>query len=705
MTEDWRARLAAWTVRGCMAAVVLTVFESLFVVITFPPATSDLLGFVGLVVQTVVIHTFAALPMVLIGALLLERSCARLAWPDPAQVTAVCLGIGLATYLLHLFVETSAEGQHRQFPDRLVLIQIAGIVAILIGSFVVSLCLRPALKALFKRLPVLSRPRPVLVAAGAAFFLLAIGTIYAGFAAVHLDLLIGPFGVILAGLLTVMVRLTWIEIGRRVTRMVLIVWALLLLGLPIGPWHDPHTRSVLYAHTPIAGSLARHLRNWVDIDGDGTSPTWLGGTDCAELDSSRGPMVREVAGDGIDQDCTGGDAHRRRPATPSAPPSLWSSCPPTPSPLSVVLITIDALRADMLGPRVMPNLSRFAAHCTRFTRAYAPATFTATSMVSIFGAGPLSDLGPPNLLSDRPYCLAAPIAERLRQAGYHTAYINPLGTSEATRQGFEQASGAIRDPLAANVGSYLFSAATADDALAYLVRHRAEKVFLWTHFLDPHAPYREPYRGRFRYPASTSYGRLLAYVDAHVGRLLSELRRIGLASRTMVIITADHGEDLGRCGREGHGPNLFEDTIHVPLLVWVPGCRPRTVSALVSSTQIGPTIGQLVGVTIPGTSLSTDDRPVVAEALFEGGTFPTNSFRRAILWRQYKLIVDVRNGGRLLFDLAQDRAETVNIYRRRPKAAEQMERFYQRWLDRPRPPWLDRCKPASTKVHGERIAF
>ena len=103
------------------------------------------------------------------------------------------------------------------------------------------------------------------------------------------------------------------------------------------------------------------------------------------------------------------------------------------------------------------------------------------------------------------------------------------------------------------------------DALA-LARDgpKAKKFFAWVHLYDPHTPYEppEPYASRY---ASAPYLGEIAYTDAVVGRLTAWLRDRGLLERTLVVLTADHGESLGDHGEAAHAYFIYGATTHVPL--------------------------------------------------------------------------------------------------------------------------------------------
>ena len=215
--------------------------------------------------------------------------------------------------------------------------------------------------------------------------------------------------------------------------------------------------------------------------------------------------------------------------------------------------------------------------------------------------------------------------------------------------------------------------------LSFAQQQAQRPFFVWLHYPDTHAPYRsvtEADSGLARYAGA------LAYVDAHFGRLVESVTTSGLADKTLIILSSDHGEGLGTRGREGHGPDLYEESIRVPLGIRIAGCAPARVEHPVSLTQLAATIAAFTNAPVSGSALAQSaDSP--ATVVVEEEPVRPLTFSRAIVGDRYKLIVDARNGGRMLFDLETDPGETHNIASDNPEALSQLEASYQRWLDAP----------------------
>jgi Flp pilus assembly protein TadD len=186
------------------------------------------------------------------------------------------------------------------------------------------------------------------------------------------------------------------------------------------------------------------------------------------------------------------------------------------------------------------------------------------------------------------------------------------------------------------------------------------------HLFDPHAPYDAPAEYR---TGRTPYDAEVAYADAMVGRLLERLDAAHVLDRTLIVLTADHGESLGEHGEMTHGLFAYDATLAVPLVLAGPSLRPATVDAPVSHVDITPTILDLIGLAPPesidGQSLvhpPSGDRPLYFEALdasLTRGWAPL----RGIVQGGWKYI-DLPDAE--LYDLAADPGEQHNRIDRDP---------------------------------------
>lgn len=643
-----------------------------------PLVTSDWAGAAHAVLSLSLVLSLSVLPVAILG-LAWDRWLRRSYWPDPARLTSIVTGAIVSVAGVFLVLDVFESHPANEFPARLNLLRAVALIAVSgMGTALTVWVLMPAARRLMNVTPHLARPRVIPSAIGAVAVLVAFFVVHVGLAPIHLSYQIGV--VSFCGVALTLVVARWVVVGlpRVVLRVAAISWLVSCLFAFVLSVRNDHARFVLFAQCPGGSAVAGTLRDILDFDGDGTAGTWVGGTDCASFDPLRGPARVEIPGDGIDQDCRGGDAAEPRTV---GSPALWSHCEPPRDRPNILLVTVDALRASAVRDDVMPQLFGFSHLALDFRRAYAPTTQTPFSMASIFSGRVASDLGTANMIEQRDLDMGRGLPDRLAASGYDTLVFSEFPLPKALTLGFQKVN-----PHRSVYDTYPFvaklsfaSAGMTTAILASLDEPRVRPFFVWVHYPDAHAPYLVSPAWA---PSHLSpYEREAAYVDYHIGRLLEGLRSRDLASKTIVAITADHGEDLGVRGREGHGPDAYESAIHVPLLLWVAGCQPRRFEEPVSLSRLGPTLAALAAMEMPGRTLMPHEGPevpVVSEVVQV-----LDLFKRAIIGTRYKLIVDVRNGGRVLFDLQEDPRETHNIYDEERAAAAAMEAAYQSWLDNP----------------------
>ncbi len=301
---------------------------------------------------------------------------------------------------------------------------------------------------------------------------------------------------------------------------------------------------------------------------------------------------------------------------------VFASCAPPPR-LNLILLTIDTCRADRLGCYGYDllrtqNLDRIAAGGVLFEQARTCIPVTLPSHTTILtglypGAHGVRDNGryrvPDSLVT---------LAEVLRRAGYRTAaFVGafPLDARFGLDQGFEyygdEFEGRGGDESAAGGGFSIFyperRASSVNEEFFTWLRTRArEPFFAWLHYFDPHQPFEPPppydalYVGR-------PYDGEIAFVDECVGQLIRRLEDRGLLDRTVLVVTADHGEALGEHGEVTHALLLHDATLRVPLLIRCPsrmGIRGR-VAHPVRTVDLPATLLDLLGVgrVLPGESL------------------------------------------------------------------------------------------------------
>lgn len=400
---------------------------------------------------------------------------------------------------------------------------------------------------------------------------------------------------------------------------------------------------------------------------------------------------------------------------------------PAATPPSILLITIDTLRADHTTPygyqrRTTPHIQRrLADRGAVLEHAYAPAPWTLPSMSALFAGRYPNELVGESLTGFGIPPEITPLAERLAAAGYTTAAFNANPTMHEGN-GFARGFDTFYAPDVDAAWVRRNAADVGRRAIDWLRRNQDRRFFLWVHFLDPHDPYLAPqlvdgrsdfypdyagpvrgdwpdrlYSGKIRRELEPADVRQLAalydseirHTDTWVGKLLAALEP-EVERETFIVLTSDHGEELYEHGGLKHGQTLFEEQIHVPMVVrWdgrvEPGLRLLGEVMLI---DLFPTLLDLArarpdpatdGVTVLPALRGEEKlpwRPLVAQNLSPGprrfavisrrqklfvfdryASFSTSSPLYTWLWRQ-----DVERLERsMLFDLRSDPGETNNL--------------------------------------------
>ena len=360
---------------------------------------------------------------------------------------------------------------------------------------------------------------------------------------------------------------------------------------------------------------------------------------------------------------------------------------------NVVLVTLDTTRADHLGcygyaGARTPNLDAIARGGVLFAQAASVAPLTQPAHSSIMtGMYPtfhgVRINGNTALGQEQ-----KTIAEALRERGYATgAFIGAfvLDGRWGLNQGFQVYDDHfdLEKHKHLDLGSVQRPAnEVVDSALAWLEDRKREPFFAWVHLYDPHTPYEppEPFLSQFGAGGMAGlYDGEIAFMDQQLGRLVSWLQTNALDEKTVLVIMGDHGEGLGRHGEGTHGFFVYDDTVHVPLLMAapLPGLHGRRVETQVSAVDIYPTLLGLAGIDVTArvqgrslVPLLLDPREAAAEYAYGESMTPSLQFGWSSLHYlrtpRYKLIKAPRPE---LYDLSVDPAEETNVYAGKPDVA------------------------------------
>lgn len=286
---------------------------------------------------------------------------------------------------------------------------------------------------------------------------------------------------------------------------------------------------------------------------------------------------------------------------------------------NILVVSVDTLRYDRLsingyGRPTSPHIDNLLRKGVRFEQARTPEPLTAPAMISVFTSlHPHEHGASRNGLRMRPGLPSWPSV--LEDRGYKVSAFVGNWTLRDEISGLGEHFSQYEEVLNRKRWGIFLGEATAGDlnkrGIAWLDRHIEKDgdwpFLLWMHYVEPHAPYR--FRARMapalgikeRDKKSDRYDTEVAYVDRAIGHLLSEVYMRVSSRDLMVIFMADHGESLGEHDYWGHGRNLYDETLRVPMgLVWE-GKLPadRVVKESASLLDIGPTVFGLVGLPVP----------------------------------------------------------------------------------------------------------
>jgi len=386
----------------------------------------------------------------------------------------------------------------------------------------------------------------------------------------------------------------------------------------------------------------------------------------------------------------------------------------------VILLSIDTLRADMLScynPDGVPtpNLDRIARDAMVFNRAVAPSSWTLPSFVSI-----MTGLAPPVHRATKQSPLMPAIlptlAERLKDVGYVTGAVGLnhfLLPASNVSKGFDEYQFYPVPSLGSTLAGRILTRLAPDRyrripsspdltrlACEWVAGHAHEDFFFWLHYLDPHSPYTPPAerlpdgeapprighaftgtkdaRGGYLIPSMEErdwirrlYEAEVRHVDDCVGRFLATLDELGLYQDAMIVVLSDHGEEFWEHGGVDHGHALYEELIHVPMMIKLPRGHTNStrVDERICTGSVMPTILDLCNIEYEPEYLSYHSLlPLLTgrpehyrrgPILCAGNLFFHD--QQAVIFDGMKYIRSNITGHEQLFDLRRDPMEQTSI--------------------------------------------
>ncbi len=503
---------------------------------------------------------------------------------------------------------------------------------------------------------------------------------------------------------------------------------------------DERVRAAVTDHTAATRALVKVVQGLSDHDKDGYPTAVIFGAtvDCDDSRALVNPGATEVPDNGLDDNCRNGDAHAEAgagagagapgPGTPGAgTPGVGTPGAGTPvaggTPVAktgaagfkwdgnVLMIGIDTMRADRLGlaggkyagGSLTPAMDALAQRGAWFTGVRAQAPNTPRSFPSIF-----SSQLPSHVKFDSPtanYGVVLPANQLLFESttagglasfgiSSHFYFTEERGITQGATWNNDGAK-TVKDSNPDIAAPRVF--AKAEAKLRELAQSK-QRFAGFVHLFEPHSTY-VPHP---EYPSKKSgvagleerYDMEVRYVDDYVGKLVALLAETGLDKTTAIVLFADHGEAFGDHVFAGermffHGQTVFDELLHVPLIIAVPGLEPRKIDEPTMLVDLAPTILDLLKLPIPaefqGRSLlgammgePLAPRPVLGE-LLPAKNWPHEA--RALMQGNLKLIWRPADGVTQLFDLSADPREKTDLSRDRADDTKRLRAELERWLE------------------------
>lgn len=389
---------------------------------------------------------------------------------------------------------------------------------------------------------------------------------------------------------------------------------------------------------------------------------------------------------------------------------------------NVILISIDTLRADHLSlygypKKTTPNLDQISENARIFKNFYVNTPWTLPSHASMLASNYASNLKMQSIVDKFPP-ESTMIAQVLKDKGYETASIAYdtaafVSQKHGYDKGFDDFDFIKPNPNEQDA-DVIFP-----KAIEWLDQNKNQKFFLFLHTFQVHDPYcppkeydtfKENYKGELNCVgpdtiAAVNRGELklseedlkryislydgeILFTDHYLGLLFEKLSELGMDKNTIVVITSDHGEEFGERSLWGiHSYSLYEELVHVPLIIKAPNLKPQTDQKLASMIDIPPTILDLLGLPVPpefkGTSIrKTNQKPIYVEtsankqdlmhydkAVATIGqiepkvrqTQQIPNLKQAVVAYGWKLIVNNDSGDEELYNLQSDPKELTNL--------------------------------------------
>jgi choline-sulfatase len=389
---------------------------------------------------------------------------------------------------------------------------------------------------------------------------------------------------------------------------------------------------------------------------------------------------------------SGSPAEKEDAPRPSSPPAPEVTAPPgtapaapakpvaksPPAKLNVILITVDAMRADMpwtgYDKPIAPHLTELAAQGVVYENYRSVSSYTAQSVATLLSGRFASTLYRTGMFFTNYSGENAWITESMQSQGITTLAVHAhlyFDRAPGLKQGFSQWKVVPGLSWNSSTDESVTSPRSVEAMIELLKDEKTSngQFFLWAHLMDPHDQYvKHPEAPDFGDKNRGRYDSEVWFVDHWLGKFLEFARDKPWWKNTALLVSADHGETFGEHGMFKHAFEIWESLVRIPLVVVAPGAEPRRIRAARSHIDLAPTVLELMGVpALPGfqgKSLVPEiygaEAPSHEPILLELAEDTNNAHRQAIVRGDDKLIL-FDSGKVALFDLKADPEELEDL--------------------------------------------
>lgn len=383
---------------------------------------------------------------------------------------------------------------------------------------------------------------------------------------------------------------------------------------------------------------------------------------------------------------------------------------------NVILIGVDTLRADHLGSykygkNISPNIDYLAREGILFENAFSQASWTLPAFASI-----LTSLYPAvHGATDERRKLSRgfiTLGEILQENFYETGAV-VSGMFVSSEYGFKQGFGLFEEIRPLN-DIKISSPLIYEKAAKFIEKNRNNRFFLFLHFYDPHARYflHEEYDYDANYDGSLKgggkdisvirellgtfserdlsylksvYDSEISFTDKYIGKVLDKLEKLGLSNNTVIIVTSDHGEEFRERGWWGHGRTLYNELIHVPLILKIPGVKEKgkRIDTKVGTIDIMSAIMEICKLNMKGgMELQGENLLNIIENDHNSHNFKIfgdHKRFKSIIHGDWKLIKDIKKNSFELYNIKDDTLEMNNIVNDHPGIVRELTGYLEKW--------------------------